>query len=265
MIVFFQMGEPARDGGPPSVRDGVGCPGEADMIKAVFFDLDGTLLPMDQDQFVRAYFSKLAKKMAPHGYEPKRLIDAIWSGTAAMVENSGGRTNEAVFWDRFSELFGRDVRADEPLFQAFYEKEFQEVRAVCGFEPLSAEIVRLCREKGYRVVLATNPIFPAVATLSRVRWAGLDPADFELITTYENSASSKPNLAYYRALLHKLGLLAEETLMVGNDVSEDMTAQTLGMRVFLLTPCLINRENADISAYPHGDHRALLDFIKNQL
>ena len=33
-------------------------------IKAVLFDLDGTLLPMDQDIFVKSYFGLLAKKLS---------------------------------------------------------------------------------------------------------------------------------------------------------------------------------------------------------
>ena len=45
-------------------------------MQAVFFDLDGTLLPMDQDVFVKTYFSYLVKKMAPYGYEPKKLISS---------------------------------------------------------------------------------------------------------------------------------------------------------------------------------------------
>lgn len=231
------------------------------MIRAVFFDLDGTLLPMDQDEFVRDYFSRLAKKMAPHGYDPGKLVSAIWAGTAAMVENSGGRTNEEAFWETFSAAFGRDTRADEPVFLDFYENDFQQVRRVCGFEPRAAETVRFLKDRGIRVALATNPIFPAIATRSRVRWAGLDPADFEYITTYENSTSSKPNLAYYRELLEKLDLRPEETLMVGNDVTEDAAAAELGMPVFLLTPCLINREGADLSACPHGGFAELMEFL----
>lgn len=49
--------------------------------------------------------------------------------------------------------------------------------------------------------------------------------------------------------------------MVGNDVSEDMIAQDLGMQVFLLTDCLINKENEDISRYPHGSFPQLMDYI----
>ena len=50
--------------------------------------------------------------------------------------------------------------------------------------------------------------------------------------------------------------------MVGNDVDEDMAAKKVGMDVFLLTDCLINKENKDISSYPHGDFDALNEYIK---
>ena len=50
--------------------------------------------------------------------------------------------------------------------------------------------------------------------------------------------------------------------MVGNDVNEDMVAGTLGMKVFLLTDCLINKENVDISQYPHGNYDDLLSYVK---
>ena len=50
--------------------------------------------------------------------------------------------------------------------------------------------------------------------------------------------------------------------MVGNDVQEDMVAQTLGMKVFLLTDNLINRTGEDINRYPHGSFGELMDFIR---
>ena len=231
-------------------------------IKAVLFDLDGTLLPMDQTAFVKSYFGLLAQKLAPHGYEPKKLIDAIWAGTAAMVKNDGSRSNEEVFWARFGELFGDWARKDEPLFEAFYRNEFAGAKNVCGYAPQAAEVIALVKEKGLRTVLATNPIFPAIATQNRIRWAGLQPEDFELYTTYENSRYCKPNPAYYVDILKHIGLMPEECLMVGNDVTEDMVAQTLGMQVFLLTDCLINSQQKDISAYPNGGFPELLEFIR---
>ncbi len=232
------------------------------MIKTILFDLDGTLLPMDQEVFLKAYLGGLAQKMAPHGYDPEMLTASIWKGTGAMVMNDGSGTNEDVFWTVFSRLMGRDTRLDEPKFAEFYENEFQIVSKSCGFNPQAAEAIREIKALGYRVALATNPLFPAIATHSRARWAGLNPDDFDLITTYETSRHCKPNPDYYRDILETLNLTPEECIMVGNDVGEDMIAESLGMRVFLLTDCIINKDNRDIAPYPRGSFPELMEFIR---
>ena len=231
-------------------------------IKMVLFDLDGTLLPMDQNVFMKAYFGGLSKKLAPHGYDPKRLVDAIWSGTEAMVKNNGSRTNEDAFWDRFCNVFEKDARADEPYFNEYYVESFDDVKNACGYNPDAADAVRKIKSMGYRVALATNPLFPSIATEKRIAWTGLTPDEFELFTTYENSRYCKPNLAYYAEVISKLGVNAEECLMVGNDVAEDMIAEKLGMKVFLITDCLLNKNGDDISHYPQGGISDLITFIK---
>ena len=231
------------------------------MIKAVLFDLDGTLLPMDQEAFVKAYLGRLAAYLAPYGYDPKKLVDAIWKGVGAMVANDGGCRNEVLFWRAFAGIFGEERLKDRPLIEEFYRTEFQKVQQSCGFNPVSAELIGRLREEGYRLILATNPIFPAAATESRIRWAGLKPSDFEFYTTYENISSCKPNLEYYREILTMRGLTAEECLMAGNDVGEDMIAAKLGMKVFLVTDCLIDR-GEDISRYPHGSLKELADYLE---
>lgn len=228
-------------------------------ITTVLFDLDGTLLPMDQDAFTKGYFGLLTQKMDPRGYDPRQLIDAVWAGTAAMVKNDGSQTNEAAFWQKFAQIFGDAALADKPYFDTFYANEFQAAEQFCGCNPMAAETVRAMKAAGSRVVLATNPIFPAAGTRARLGWTGLSPADFALCTTYENCRWCKPSLGYYREILDTLGLRAEECLMVGNDVEEDMVARELGMEVFLLTDCLINRKGADLSAYPRGGFDALLE------
>ena len=232
------------------------------MITTILFDLDGTLLPMDMDVFIKAYLGGLAKKGAAHGYDPSTMPKQIMEGTYAMVKNGGAHTNEEVFWATFSSLCGRDAKQDMAVFEDFYRNEFQEVRHVCGCNPQAAEAVREINALGFRVALATNPLFPALATYSRARWAGLDPEVFELITTYENSRHSKPNPSYYQDVLDALGVKAGECLMVGNDVDEDMVAEKLGIKVFLLTDCLINNSGTDISRYPHGSFPELLTFIR---
>ena len=232
------------------------------MIKAVLFDLDGTLLPMDQDRFTSEYFKELAKKMAPY-HEPEELIRSVWAGTKAMIKNDGRQTNEAAFWNTYAGIYGEEARGEEPRFAEFYSTRFGELSGMCGKDPAAGPMVRELRSAGYTLALATNPVFPMVAQEFRIGWAGASPEDFAWVTSYENSSWCKPSPGYYLSILEKIGAAPEETLMVGNDVNEDMLpAAGIGMQVFLLTPCLINREGRDISAWPNGDFASLRHYIQ---
>lgn len=232
-------------------------------VKAVLFDLDGTLLPMDEEVFTKGYFKLLAKKLAPLGYKPDELFNAIWAGIKEMINSDGTKQNVDMFWEKFAEIFGDKVYADMPHFDEFYRHEFQQTIAFCSPNPLAKEVVELSKERGFRVAVATNPVFPAIATESRIRFAGLLPEDFELYTTYENSRYCKPNLNYYKEILNKLDCKPEECVMIGNNVSEDMVAEQLGMKVFLLTDCLVNKNNVDITHYAQGNFQDLINFIKS--
>ena len=230
-------------------------------IKAVLFDLDGTLLPMDQDIFVKSYFGGISKKMLTRGYDPKKLIESIFLGTYEMIKNPGNKINEQVFWDKMVSIYGETILDETKYFDEFYIESFDNIKMVCGYKPEAKQVIDLCKGKGLKVVLATNPIFPAIATKKRIKWAGLNEEDFEIITTYDNSSYCKPNLKYYETILKELNVLPEECLMVGNDVGDDMVVTNLGMKVFLLTDCLINPKNVDTNQYPNGTFDSLLTFI----
>lgn len=231
-------------------------------ITTVLFDLDGTLLPMDNDEFTRYYFKLLAAKLAPYGYGAEELVAGVWKGTGAMVKNDGSRSNYEAFWAVFAETLGERVYGHRAVFDDFYRNEFNGAKKVCGFSAKSAETVKGLKERGFRVALASNPIFPMEAQRARLGWAGADPDLFEFITSYENYSYCKPNPDYYRAVAAQLGVSAGECLMVGNDVDEDMTASAAaGMSGFLLTDCMINRTGKDISVYPNGGFDELEEFL----
>ena len=232
-------------------------------IKAVLFDLDGTLLPMDQNEFLKGYFGLLTKKMVANGYDAQTFMRALLTGTDAMVANDGSTTNEAVFWREFGKFYAEGGLPCTALFDEFYQTEFPKTAAFCHYDPRPRRIVDLVKEKGLVPVLATAPAFPAVATETRMGYVGLTPDDFSLYTTYENSTYCKPSVGYYREVLAKIGYAPEECLMVGNDVTDDMMpASEVGMKVFLLTDYLINKIGADVSAYPHGGYDELIAFIQ---
>lgn len=230
-------------------------------MNTVLFDLDGTLLPMDLDDFMQAYFGAIGKKGAENGYDPKELVAGVWAGTKAMMKNNGTETNETRFWNTFAQVMGEHVLSDRDMFDSFYDNEFCRIGDAVTADPRTDRCVKLLRQKGYTVALATTPLFPKKATLERMRWAGLDPNDFALITTYEDYHFAKPTAGYFEEVVRNLGKSPADCLMIGNDMIEDMGAKQIGTDIFFLTNHLINKKNADVCAYRHGGFEELLTLL----
>lgn len=227
-------------------------------ITTLLFDLDGTLLPMELEDFTNTYFKLLAAKAA--GYEPKALVAAVWKGTKAMVQNDGSRPNDRRFWEVFAGELGQEVLDLRPVFDKFYAEEFNGAKAATGENPLAKRAVEAAKRAGYTVILATNPLFPAVGVATRLRWLGLSPEDFAYVTSYENCSYCKPNPMYFTQLLERAGRLPSECLMIGNDVREDaIAAGKAGLSAYLITDCLENAHGDDISGIPQG---GFTDFMK---
>lgn len=232
-------------------------------MNTFIFDLDGTLLPMpDQKHFIDLYLKAVSDKMITCKIEPKNILNAILSGTQHMIKNDGSMSNEERFWIEFCRIAGDDKRDLENVFDDFYRNEFTQAKVATCAHPLAKQCIKRLKEKGYRVVLATNPLFPRTATQTRMLWAELDPNDFDWITTYEISSYCKPNLEYYKEVLTNIGKKPEECIMVGNDVVEDMCALQLGMDAFLLKDCLICPEDIDISNIKQGSFEDLYNMIE---
>lgn len=229
--------------------------------KAILFDLDGTLLPMDQDVFTKAYLKLLSEYLVPHGFEPKLFINSMWSGIGAMLKNTGAETNDKAFWRAFENTIGKSMTEYFPLFDRFYKNEFDALKSTCGVKRESPELIKTLKSNGYKLVLATNPVFPFEAYKKRTAWTGVDISDFELVTTYENSYYCKPRRGYYAEILDKIGCIGSECLMVGNDIGDDMPAADAGIDVFLLPEYIINNTEKSVDDFPHGDFDDLLKFI----
>lgn len=234
------------------------------MYKAILFDLDGSLLPLDEKGFIKIYFGGVSKRFEDK-YNPQEFLDALWKGTLAMMNNDGSDTNENVFWKTFKKYIRGDYQAIEKEFTNYYRTDFSAVKTTCKPNLYSKKIIDYLKQKDIKLVLATNPLFPAVATLERIKWAGLVASDFEVITTYEDNYYCKPNLNYYREILKRINCRPEECLMVGNDAREDMVVEKLGMDTYLLTECLINTEQEDISKFKSGNLQDFYQWIQNIL
>ena len=240
-------------------------------MNTVLFDLDGTLLPMDMKEFIDTYIFLLSKRLESVGYDAKKIIAGIWIGQKAMLENNGMITNEDCFWKAFENYMtngnGRMERKAkrklEKEMTRFYQEDFGVTRYITHPLDTVSECINILKEKGYQMVVATNPLFPEIATYERISWAGLYSSDFSLITTYENSCFSKPNLKYYKHLLKTLDKDPEDCLMVGNDVKEDMCAKEIGIDVFLLEGYVINDIEVDISKLKRGNWNVFKEYVSN--
>lgn len=211
------------------------------MIKAIFFDLDGTLLPMDEREFVKIYFYSLSEKLRQYNYEQKQLIDTIIKGTELMYRNVGPLSNEEVFFSYFKSVYGEEKLQDKKYFDEYYLNEFLTTKNACGENPFAKEIVNFCKDNFEKVILSTNPIFPLIATKKRMGFVGLFMDDFDYVTSYENCCNCKPNPQYFIDLLEKFNLKPEEVILFGNNTYEDgECALKAGIRCILVGETLIN-------------------------
>ncbi|HHW06514.1 MAG TPA: HAD family hydrolase [Clostridia bacterium] len=230
------------------------------MFKAILFDLDGTLLPVDTDEFLQEYLKLLSMFTAPY-MEPDTFVRHLLEATFCMIgDKDPGKTNEQVFMEKFFALTGLLPEVMKPVFDRFYVTEFCRLREICPANPLVPKIVEAAKRQG-KVVIATNPVFPLQAIRERLRWIGIADVAFDLITSYEIMHFCKPHIEYYREIVELIGVDPADCLMVGNDVDEDLIARELGMKSFLVEDYLINRTGRDFITDYRGTLADCLAFL----
>lgn len=220
--------------------------------KAICFDLDGTLLPMDIDEFMDAYFGSIYQYVAEHGLNAPQFMEGLKAGTKAMASHQDERTNAQAFWDEFFQHVDETAAPWQELLETYYETVFDGIGAEVKANPAVARSLQCLKEKGYPLVVATMPMFPLVAVQKRLGWAGVDPELFDRITHYENSRAIKPKPQYYAELLAALGLSGDDVLMVGNNTLEDLSFMKLGADGYLITDWLLDPVSLDLATVKHS-------------
>jgi len=234
------------------------------VIRAILFDLDGTLVHYDFDTFVREYLVALGAKLA-NMVEPGRLVRQVMKSTDAMVRNLDPRkTNREVFAEDFFPAIGIPEDVLMPVFDDFYRSDFPQIKDRLGIRahPAARRMIERLISRGLEVVIATNPVFPLIAIEERMRWGGLEGIPYRLVTSYETMHFCKPNREYYEEVLSLIGRKPEECFMVGNDVEEDLVAGTLGMKTYLVEDFLLDRGRAKNHPDFRGTFEELVDFME---
>lgn len=230
-------------------------------MKAILFDLDGTLLPIDIEQFMNLYFYEMYKNFEDI-LDRETLVNHVMKATAIMVKDTSLRTNEEVFMDAYEMLIGSDISDHKARWDKFYAGSYKNVQASSKTSAEMIEAVSLLKVKGYQLVLVTNPLFPEYAITQRIGWAGLSVDDFDYVTSFEKNSACKPQLRIYEEVMSHMSLKAEACMMVGNDVQEDMIAGRLGMATYLVTEHILHRTEEPIVADYQGNYSDFLAFVK---
>ena len=231
------------------------------MLDTILFDLDGTLLPMDMDEFIRIYFGEIGKALQDLT-EPDKLITYVWEGTKAMINNDGNKTNKQVFMEAFGQLIHGDLAVYEQRFDMFYDDGFLNIREYVEPHPGVKDFIAELRKKGYSLVIATNPLFPRKAVLHRIEWAELNLDDFDYISCYEDNTYCKPKVEFYQEVINKVMKNPDQCMMVGNDVQEDLIASKLGIQTYLVTDHMLNRYDNPIKSDHQGNYKDFAKFVE---
>jgi FMN phosphatase YigB (HAD superfamily) len=224
------------------------------MPLTLLLDLDDTLLDTNLDAFVPVYFQALSNHMADHA-SPNIMLRALISGMNMMNESEDPtRALQEIFDADFYPKLGVASEEMVELLENFYEHVFPTLAQYTRPKPDAVPFIDWAFSCGYRIAIATDPLFPRKATYHRLRWAGLDPDRFELVSSFEHFHFTKTHPAYYAEVLGRLGWQEGPILMVGNDVERDLIpAQRLGLKTFL-----VDGESASCPGFEAG-HGKLAD------
>jgi FMN phosphatase YigB (HAD superfamily) len=205
------------------------------MSLTLLFDLDDTLLDTNMESFTPAYFQALAQHMANHT-APNNMVRALVAGVNLMYESEDStHTLQEIFESDFYPNLG--VTRDDlgEVIEDFYDNVFPTLAQHVRRRPEAVPLIEWALSRGYRIAIATDPLFPRKATYHRLRWAGFDPERFELVSSFEHFHFTKTHPAYYAEVLGRLGWPEGPMLMVGNDVERDLIpAHRLGLKTFYI-------------------------------
>lgn len=205
------------------------------MSLTLLLDLDDTLLQTNLNVFVPAYFQALADHLSNH-VAPEITVRALMRGLHIMYEHEDpAQTLMDAFDAEFYSTIGIAKSEISVVLDDFYDQVFPTLVDHTQQIDETAVLIDWALSCGFRVAIATDPLFPRKATYHRLRWAGIDPENVELFSTYEHYHFTKTFPAYYAEVLGRLGWPEGPVLVVGNDIERDLTpANRLGLATYLI-------------------------------
>jgi FMN phosphatase YigB (HAD superfamily) len=206
------------------------------MTLTILLDLDDTLLENSAAGFIPAYLNALCTHLSKNTPSAEEILSTLMAATETMRQNTDpGKFLKTVFDPEFYAPLGWEYDIVHPQIEEFYRTTYPDLKQTTTPNPANRTVIEGFLDRGDRVIIATNPIFPLVAIDQRIDWSELsDLKDrFAFISSYENSHFTKPNPAYLAEVLAAIGWPDGPMVMVGDDFTADIEpALTLGIPVY---------------------------------
>ena len=234
------------------------------MTLTLLFDLDDTLLDNPIETFLPEYTRGLADRLQS-SIDPRVMVPQLMAATKAMVQNlQPGLSLNEVFDEAFYPALQIQRQAVQPDLDKFYAEDFPALQRLTRRFPEAIQSVDDALQRGYRVAVATNPLFPKTAVLQRLVWAGL-PADeypWQSIPCFEDFHFAKPHAEFFAELLGQIGWPDGPVIVVGNDFENDIRpAQQLGLASFWVKDNPLSQAEPDSPRHMSGRLSELMNWL----
>jgi HAD superfamily hydrolase (TIGR01509 family) len=186
------------------------------MIRGVLFDMDGVLV--DSERFICKaaimMFSEIGLKVEPGDFEP-------FVGTG-----------ENKYIGGVAEKYGLPVDIEKVKARTY--QIYQEIiRGNLSPLPGAAEFVGRCRDKGFRLAIATSA--DSIKMEANLREIGMPASAFDGTVTGLDVENKKPSPDIYIMAAGKIGLKPDECLVIEDAVSGIKAAKSAGCKCLAVT------------------------------
>ena len=203
-------------------------------MTTLLVDLDGTLVRLRARLVLELRLALRGARRFAAVLPRRRFHRAFWRAARVMQTHATGRANHDVLVGELARQAGCAEADIARCLDDMVTHDF--ARMAWHFRPIpgAREALLRARDRGHRLVLATNPVWPERAVRMRLAWGGLDDVAFDFVTHSGVMSRCKPSVLYYRELLARLAKTADQCVMVGDNPRKDLPAAEAGIRTFLL-------------------------------
>lgn len=179
------------------------------MIKAIIFDLDGTILNTLDDLFYSTNYALKQYKLKTRTYEEIRCF--VGNGVRVLIEKAVGDDNQHLVDDVIKE------------FKSHYkEHSLEHIKEYVGIKDTLIQLKKI----GIHLAVVTNKFNAAAQEIVNKYF----PNIFDIVLGEVKELNRKPHPDMCNYVLNKLGINCTETLYIGDSEVDVLTAKNANLQ-----------------------------------